>query len=385
MAHLLGNKGRITLASFLAYFVMSAMLAPMPIISGPLAELFDQSITEVTARFSWLTMGNLTGAILALIIFDFVRLRAVMLIAYSLILASLLYLSIATGLLQIGVAMGIAGLCSGLGLAGAALTISRSYETEVRASMLIITDAMFSTAGYAITALTVAMIAAGLYWASPYIVVAGFAGVIILLSALSSYPDATTSTVEESLEPWTLPVWLCIGALFLYTLGQWSILLWLPNYAQTALGMAEDAAGNLVAMFWMGLFAGQLIVAWVVIKFGVTRLTLTAAVATCLFSIPVWAYGDESVLAALAFAWGFANLSLLKVVLSYATQMLKVPTPRLVSALLLGATVGTAVSPWVTSKIVEVTNNYFILQFGSFCYAVLAVLLFVASRTRTAP
>lgn len=376
-----GNTHRITLASFLAYFVMSAMLAPMPIISAPLSELFNQPITEVTARFSWLTMGNLVGAILALVAFDVLRLRMIMLSVYSLIVASLLYLSIATGLLQIGLAMGVAGVCSGLGLAGGALAISRSYETEVRASMLVITDAMFSTAGYSITALTVAMVAAGLYWASPYIVVAGFAGVVVLLSMFSSYPEQTTSsTMEVTKEPWSLPVWLCIGALFLYTLGQWSILLWLPNYAETVLGASAESAGNLVSMFWLGLFAAQFVVAGVVLKLGVARLTMIAAVLTCVFSIPLWAYGDASALAVLAFAWGFANLSLLKVVLSYATQMLKVPTPRLVSALLLGATVGTAVSPFVTSKIVESTDNHFVLQFGTMCYALLAVLLFVASR-----
>ena len=60
--------------------------------------------------------------------------------------------------------------------------------------------------------------------------------------------------------------------------------------------------------------------------------------------------------------------------------MVKVPTPRLVSTLLLGATLGTAVSPWVTSQIVAATNNHFILQFSTLCYAMLAILLISATR-----
>ena len=40
MARFLDNNKRITLVSFLAYFVMSGMLAPIGIISGPMAELF---------------------------------------------------------------------------------------------------------------------------------------------------------------------------------------------------------------------------------------------------------------------------------------------------------------------------------------------------------
>ena len=66
MAGLIGNQNRITLACFLAYFVMSGMLAPIGIISGPMSELFDRPITDVTAQFSWLTIGNLCGAALAL-------------------------------------------------------------------------------------------------------------------------------------------------------------------------------------------------------------------------------------------------------------------------------------------------------------------------------
>ena len=66
------NKQRLTLASFLAYFVMSGMLAPMGIISGAMAEYFGLPVTDITARFSWLTLGVLVGAIAALVVFDWV-------------------------------------------------------------------------------------------------------------------------------------------------------------------------------------------------------------------------------------------------------------------------------------------------------------------------
>ena len=181
-------------------------------------------------------------------------------------------------------------------------------------------------------------------------------------------------------DPWPASVWLCVSALFLYTLAQYSMLWWLPNYAETTLGATVDQAGNLVTLFWVGLFVAQLVVAWSVLKIGVERLVSAAAVTTCLFSVPLWASGNLSLLPVFAFLWGFANLSLLKVVLSYATQMVPIPTPRLVSTLLLGATLGTAVSPLVTSRIVAVTDNYFILQFSTACYAVLAILVLISMR-----
>lgn len=377
------NRQRITLASFLAYFVMSAMLAPMPIISAPIAETFGTSIEDATAQFSWLTMGILVGAIVALVIFDFLRIRSVFLLVYTTILVCLLTLMFTDSLGAIGVALGIVGVCCGLGLAAAALVISRTYETERRASMLVITDASFSVAGFTFAAAATAFVVAGLHWATVYQLVATVTVAILLLALVSTFPStAPARETTASQEAWPLPYWLCLGALFLYTLGQYSMLLWLPNYTQSQLGASADQAGRLVSMFWTGLFVAQLLVAWWVRRIGVQRLVLVAGTMTCLFSIPLWTTNAIGALPALAFLWGLANFGLLKVVLSFATQQVRLPTPRLVSALLLGATLGTAVSPWVTSRIVLATDNYFILQFSTACYAALAALLFFAVRTQ---
>ena len=74
MSNFFNNKRRITFVSFLAYFILSGMLAPIGIIAGPMATLLDQPITDVIARFSWLTLGNLAGAVLALFMFDWISL-----------------------------------------------------------------------------------------------------------------------------------------------------------------------------------------------------------------------------------------------------------------------------------------------------------------------
>lgn len=381
MASFLDNKQRITLVSFLAYFVMSGMLAPIGIISVQMAELFDRPTTDVTAQFGWLTFGNMIGAVLALIIFDVLKVRTVFLVIYVLIIASILSLNFQDDLMKVGMALGVVGVCCGLGLASAALVISKSYDAERRASMLVITDASFSVAGFSCAALATTLIAAGVHWTGSYQFVAGVAGVILLLTFASKFPDtATDNSVENNGEAWPLSVWLCIGALFLYTLGQFSMLWWLPNYVQEELGASAEQSGFLITLFWLGLFVSQLVVAWWVVKIGVRKLVLIAAILTCLCSILPWTFGDLSILPLLTFIWGVANFSLLKLVLSYGTQMVNVPTPRLVSTLLLGATLGTAVSPWVTSRIVAATDNFFILQFSTLCYAALAILLIVATR-----
>jgi len=377
----LNNKQRITLASFLAYFVMSGMLAPMGIISGAMSEHFGQPVTEITARFSWLTLGILVGAIIALFIFDLVRLRKLLMLVYGVVLTCLFSLLFQNDIALIGVVLGLVGICCGVGLPGAALVISRTYETEKRASMLIITDGSFSVAGIVCSWIAIFLIAREYHWSGVYQFVALIAALIVVLSSMSKFPATDAEHHATSApEKWPFPVWLCLVSLFLYTLGQWAFLLWLPNYAETELGAPREQAGQLVSQFWIGMFAAQIFVAWWVLKVGVRRLVLIAGICTSLFSIPLWLYANIDVLIILATLWGFANLGLLKVVLSFATQMLRRPTARLVSSLLLGATIGTATSPWLTSQIVAATNTQFVLQFGTGCHVALTILLLTASR-----
>jgi TsgA-like MFS transporter len=198
VANSLSNKQRITIVSFLAYFILSGMLAPIGIIAGPMAALFDQPITDVVARFSWLTLGNLAGAVLALFMYDWISLKRLMLILYSVILISLLSFNISTDLTAIGLALGLVGLCSGLGLAGAALTISKSYDTEKRASMLVITDSFFSVAGIVCGALATWFIAREFFWASTYQFVAAVSIVVLILVSISEFPSTTSETKETS-------------------------------------------------------------------------------------------------------------------------------------------------------------------------------------------
>ena len=364
----------------MAYFVMSGMLTPMGIISGSMSEYFGVPVTEITAKFGWLTFGVLGGAVIALFIFDLFDLKKLLIAVYAAVLAALISLLFSDSLFSVGAAMGLIGVCCAIGLAGAALIISRSYDTEQRASMLVITDGSFSVAGIVCSWIAIYLIGHEYHWAGVYQFVALIAAVVIFLSLGSRFPSTEVEKGGAAPnEKWPLGVWLCIVGLFLYTLGQWSFLLWLPTYVETELGAPADQGGKLVGQFWTGMFLAQLFVAWWVMKVGVARLVMIAGVTTSLFSIPLWIIKDINVLIVVSAFWGFANLGLLKVALSFATQMVKRPTARLVSTLILGATLGTACGPWVTSKIVAATNTHFILQFGTACYVALTVLLLTAS------
>jgi TsgA-like MFS transporter len=373
------NTHRTTLASFLTYFVMSAMLAPIGIISGPMAEYFGQPITEVTRQFGWLTSGILIGSIAALFIFDWVSLKRVLILVYLTIAAVLFALMVIESLEIARYVLGTVGIGCGIGLAAAAVTISRTYNDNHRASMLVITDGCFSFAGFTTAWLATWLIGQNLGWSSTYQLLALVAVTIMVLAALSSFPEIEQDRGSEvTASPWPIPVWLCVISLFLYTLGQNSMLFWLPTYAMTWLAATPEQAGALVGQFWLGMFFAQIFVAWWVLKIGIRRLVMIGAVTTCLFSVPMWTYPDIGGLTILALVWGFFNLAMLKAILSLATLIVSVPSARLVSLMLLGATTGTAISPLVTSQIVEWTDARTILMFGTACYATLGCLMYLA-------
>jgi fucose permease len=380
----LSTKQRVTLACFLAYFVMSGMLSPIGIVLPPLAERLGAGVADVAPLFSWLTMGILLGSALALLVFDWLSLRLWLFLVHAAIAVALLSLRLFESALLLRLALGVVGTGCGIGLAAAASTITRLYAEDRRASMLVITDSSFSVAGIAISSLAVSLVAAQLHWSSTYIVVGIVAAALALLVATTEFPEpvppspADAGTGGVGREFWPPAVWLCVAALFLYTLGQYSLLWWLPGHLESELGAPRAESGRVVARFWTGMLIAQLFVAWWVLRIGARTLVLLSVTGAFAGSLPLWMSESRSLMPLLALLWGLANLGLLKVVMAFATFAVHRPDPRLVAALLFGATSGTAVSPVVTGRIVAARDTLTVLQFGSLCYLLLALLIMLA-------
>jgi len=383
------NLPRITLSAFLAYFCVSGVLSTFGLISGPMAAHFGVAVTEVTRGFGWFTFGMLIGAGLAIDVANRFPLQSVLASVFLLVALCLGGLLFAPTLSVVWPLLGATGVCLGIGLAAAATTIARSYAPEPRASMLVMTDACFSLAGRVCAGLTLYFLGKHLHWSSGYLVVAGAAAAVVLLATISTYPDTSADSASSlnsssNAQPrWSLLIWLCIGALCLYTLGQYAMLWWLPQHLQVNFAASPDEAGAVVGQFWLGMFWAQLVVAWWVLKAGAPKLVLIAAISAAVCSVPLWIATDLAWIPWLGALWGFGNLAFLKLAISFATQLQTVPSPRLVSALLFGATSGTAISPWVTSYIVESFGTLTVLRFSTGCYALIAlIMLFVVWRSR---
>ena len=161
----MANISRITTVSFLTYFIFPQC--------WHLSELsLDRWLNISTKQYPMLlgssvgwTGGNFVGAVIALVIFDYLGLKKLFTVIYGLIAASLIALRAIDNLDTASYLLGLVGLGSGIGLAGAAITISRSYTEARRASMLVITDGCFSVAGFLVSwAATFSLVTQALGW-----------------------------------------------------------------------------------------------------------------------------------------------------------------------------------------------------------------------------
>ncbi|MEL7025483.1 MAG: MFS transporter [Pseudomonadota bacterium] len=378
----MNNRQRITLACFLAYFVMSSMLAPIGIISTPLAGHYGLTVSAMTEQFSALTLGILVGAIAALFLPTQSAFRLVFAGLFIALSALLVTLASLPPLQLFTLALGGVGVGCGIGLAAAATTISRLYDGNQRASALVATDGCFSAAGVIVPFATTTMLSRDLSTGGVFALIACVCALIVVLAVSGRFPAAGRAPREPSAATrrkiWPATAWLGIAALSMYTLGQYAILFWLPAHLSETYSIPVTQGGALVSRFWTGMFIAQVVVAVLVLQAGTYRLLAIAAVATAVGSVPLWQTGNLAALQVLALLWGVANLGLLKLALTFVTLQFEAPTPRLVSCVLLGATLGTAISPLLTSRLVDFAGTASALQFGTGCHFVMAVLLWVA-------
>jgi len=323
------------------------------------------------------------GSVASLGIFDLVRIKTLQIIVFTGVVLAVSGFYFFDAYSINSRLLGAIGVGCGIALPAAAIVISRTYQPDRRATMLVITDASFSVSGTICTSLAVIYFASNLHWSMGYSTVAIIAFIALCLTLVSDYPEVAS---EEKVNPfvevrsWPLPIFLCMVSLFLYLIGQNFILIWIPNYAQTLAGVTSTQAGNLISNYWAGMFVGQLLAAGILLRIRSANLTMVASLLATIATVPLWLVDDIDLLGYLTFAWGLVTLGLLKLILSWATEMVNIPGPRLISMLLMAATMGTAISPALSSALVEATNVQVPLQVGSLSFLLVLTLVSIAKK-----
>lgn len=372
------NTARITLTSFLAYFVLSAIISPLGIVSQPMAEHYGVSVTQATAVFSFLTIGILIGSLIAVFVFDYLKVKWVVVFSTFIIAAALMAAYGLDRFALLPFCLFFVGLGCGISLSSAAVVITRTYSEKLRPSMLLLTDSSYSGAATLSSFLAVTLIAANNSWFSVYALAMGAIAVLVLMALLSSYPSREVVIDDQPVDSkWPLSVYICGVALLFYLLGLVVIYSWVPNYAQAQFGFDASTAGSLVGGFFSGMFFGQLAMFVLVLFLPVRFLMILCCAGATLFSAFLWndlGIGPSETM----FGLGLIGGGILKVAIAYGTTLTQNSSPKMVSYLLLNTALGTAIAPALSAWIVDSFSLTAVIMFATFCYALTGLLLMLS-------
>lgn len=385
---LFNNNNRITFGSFLAYFVMSAIISPLGVISGPVAEHFDISLTTANASFTYLTSGVFFGTLIAVFIFDFIKLRQIVIGGVAIICLSIYVIYALDSFAAFSACLALIGASCGIELSAAAVVITKIYDEKLRASMLLLTDSFYSMAGVISTSLAGMLLARQFHWASAYLLAFVVSLGIAAIALVSRYP-VTGKVVSELAEehagtPWPASVHVIGLSMLIYLVGFVTIYTWVPNYAQHALGLSVEASSEVVSRMFLGMFIGQLIMFFLVLKFPLRTLIVSYAIMATILTASLWSVGTALHLQLAMLGLGLATGGLFKTVLSYGTTAVRKPSPKMVSYLIFYAGLGTAVAPFVSSYVVDTFEMVAALQFATVCYLLTLLLIIAALWLRRA-
>ena len=360
---------------------MSAVISPLGLVSGPVSEAFGISLTEATAAFTFLTTGVLAGTLAAIFIFDFFTLKQVIIGGLAIICASIYAIYASDAFAVFTIALALIGAFCGIELSAAAVVITKLYNERLRASMLLLTDSFYSMAGIVSTWLAGILLARHLHYASAYLLAFGVCITIAVIAFTARYPDNQPHPQEQSSTDagrWPIGVHLIGLAMLVYLVGFVSLYSWVPNYAQDALGMSAEASSQVVSRFFLGMFIGQIIMFFLVLRFALPTLVVIYAMLATSLSVPLWTAGSPAGLATATLVLGLATGGLFKTVLTYGTTLTANPSPRMVSYLIFYAGFGTAISPFLSASIVERYDMAAALKFCTLCYVATTALIVTA-------
>jgi TsgA-like MFS transporter len=242
--------------------------------------------------------------------------------------------------------------------------------------MLLLTDSFYSGAATASSLLGVYLLSQGWQWWSVYFMAASALGLLILLALPSTYPEKPPQLLSgDRIRDWPASVFVCGFSLLLYLLAVVTIYSWVPNYAQTTLGMEAAAAGNLVGRFFTGMFFGQLLMFFIVLRAPIRPLLFTCLLLASIMTFGLWNNLPWLTISSAIFLLGFVGGGILKVAISYATTLLDPPSPKMVSYILFNTSLGTAIAPALSALVVEASDPRGALIFASACYILSTLML----------
>ena len=352
------NQAKTVLICIVASFVISGFLNPIGLISGPVADAYGVSITVAVARFTFFTVGVFAGYILSFYIFDFVRLKTVVIVGYAVIAGCVAGLYFIETAVALAFFLFMIGLAASVEVCGASTLVSWIWQGKPRQTVLIAQDAMFNGGGILFTAITTWFLASGFHWASTYAVVAALALLLATIAATTTVREQKDRDATSRVQTRWNPGILTVGAsILLFMTAKISVFIWAPQYAEQQFGATIEQSGRLLTNIFIGAFTGSLLGTYIVsrIRIEYFLIGMLALGATGLW-LALHA-GDLSAVLIAGYLVGGSIGATFNGYTAFGLSFVATPTHKNVAYLLLAGGIGSAIAPWFSSRVVEMTGE----------------------------
>ncbi|MBJ89465.1 MAG: hypothetical protein CMO98_06340 [Woeseia sp.] len=352
------NRIKTILICMAGTFIISGILNPIGLISGPVAESYGIPITAAVARFGFYTWGVFAGYILSFYIFDYIKLKTVVIAGYVLFTISVAGLYT----LHNGPAMMfflfMIGLIASVQVCGASTLVSWIWSGRPRQTVLIAQDAMFNGGGIIFTALTTWFLASNYHWATTYAVVGLVALLVASVAATTEVQEAKKDDDESRIPTsWNAGILAVGGSVLLFMTSKISVFIWAPQFAEQVFNASLLESGRLLTNIFVGAFCGSLIGTYVVSRI---RIDFFLIGMLAIGGTGLWLMISAPDLQAVILAGYLVGASIGATFNGYTAfglSFVETPSHKNIAYLLLAGGIGAAIAPWFSSEIVEMTGK----------------------------
>lgn len=362
------NTIRLLAVALLAGFVIAGLLVPTGSIIGPAAEYFGVSVPEVAAQFSALTGGLFLGYVCSFYIFDYVRIKTVIIVGYlvgCLTIVSIYYIDTLAALFA---HLLVIGTITGLVSCASSTIIAHLWSARKRQTGLVAQDAAFNLGGAMSAALAGYFIVQGYAWNANYFVIAGVLLLVVILTAFSSFdgmdpPEKADSKSNDqarsltSKTEWNIGIFLIGFSLFMFMFAKAIIIVWAPQFLQQGFFADPQKASQFMSNVYTAALFGSILSTMVVSRIDVNYLIVFMVSLATFCSWLITQSDSVDTILLLGYVFGISLSVTVHAYLALGLTFVAMPTHKHIAFILLSAGLGSTIAPYLSSKLVSFTDS----------------------------
>lgn len=349
---------KIVLICMAAPFIISGLLNPIGLIGGSVAEAYGLSVTAAVARFGFFTGGAFVGYVLSFFVYDYFKVKSVIVSNYLLVIAAIVCLYYFQNLLVLTLSLFVVGVAISTQICGASSLVGWTWAGRTRQSMLIAQDAMFNAGGIIFSATTTAFLSRGMHWGSTYLLVAGLALLAAILAVVTRIEQHDAQGNEVGTETsWNIGILVVGICVLFFMVAKISIFIWVPQYLEQTFNADIVQGGRMMQNIFVGALAGSLVGTFVVsrIRIDVFLIAMLLIGATGMWLM--LGATDIGAAQSLGYVIGASVGATFNGYLGFGLSFVRTPSHKNVAYILLAGGIGSTIAPLFSSAIVEQSEN----------------------------